>query len=138
MNEKLGSKIKSLREGLGLSQQKLGERLKVSQSRIRDFERTGNVPDKSFVALAEALEIVPEELDRATAGRLGYEENSHRAVLREWLKEEGIYYPEWVLSQIKSCEFPPRFAPSKARYTILADAFVEASKAEGDGAGATP
>ncbi|KNB49774.1 helix-turn-helix domain-containing protein [Streptomyces caatingaensis] len=58
LNEWFGRKIRDLREALGWTQAKLGEEVRLSGSRIAQFERAEDVPPRDIVELL--AEVLPD------------------------------------------------------------------------------
>ncbi len=73
----LGNRVRELRKALGLSQEKLAERIGVDRSYIAHIEsgRTKMPSADVITALASALETSPEDLFRAMVGPPPVEED---------------------------------------------------------------
>lgn len=63
MKSSLAEKIKSAREGLGLTQTRLAEKANIAQSIISDVEQGGRMPRiDTLIKIAKALDTTVSEL----------------------------------------------------------------------------
>ena len=63
MKYEIGSRIRKYREALGLSQKELAERLKISNSRVSNWEQGINRPDADMLGnICVTLNVSPSEL----------------------------------------------------------------------------
>lgn len=63
MKYELGNRIRKYREERGLSQKQLGDMIKVSNSRVSNWEQGINRPDADILAdICRALKVSPSEL----------------------------------------------------------------------------
>lgn len=63
MKYEIGARIRKYREQLGMSQKKLAELIRVSNSRVSNWEQGINRPDADIIVeICTALDVSPSEL----------------------------------------------------------------------------